>query len=436
MTQDDFANSNIMGLTGTLVVRLAAGPLCDRFGPRYVFIGCLLAGAIPTAMAGLVTTPRGLIALRFFIGILGASFVPCQVWCTGFFDKNVVGTANALAGGWGNSGGGITYFVMPAVFDSLVRDRGLTEAVAWRVSFVVLPFIIITAIAMGLLFLAEDTPTGKWSDRHKIIEAISVANSSRNSISGGEISAEALGNEKSDSKDSKDTNKDVESTPAGPTARDLASHEIVVAPTLKESIQVVSSMQTLSLAAQYACSFGGELAINSIIGSYYLKNFPHLGQTGSGQWAAMFGLLNVLFRPLGGIIADVIYHYTHSVWAKKMWVVFCGVSMGCFELAIGLANPHHEATMFGLVAGLAIFMDASNGANFAVVPHVHPFANGIVSGIIGGTGNLGGIIFAIIFRYNGADYGRVIWIIGAISIAINVSVSWIRPLPKAQIGGQ
>jgi NNP family nitrate/nitrite transporter-like MFS transporter len=108
MTQADYANSNIMGLTGTLVVRAAAGPLCDRFGPRYVFIGCLLAGAIPTAMAGLVTTPKGLIALRFFIGVLGASFVPCQVWCTGFFDKNVVGTANALAGGWGNSGGGIT----------------------------------------------------------------------------------------------------------------------------------------------------------------------------------------------------------------------------------------------------------------------------------------------------------------------------------------
>jgi NNP family nitrate/nitrite transporter-like MFS transporter len=108
MTQNDYANSNIMALLGTLVVRAISGPLCDRFGPRYVFVGCLLAGAIPTAMAGLVTTPKGLIALRFFIGVLGASFVPCQVWCTGFFDKNVVGTANALAGGWGNSGGGIT----------------------------------------------------------------------------------------------------------------------------------------------------------------------------------------------------------------------------------------------------------------------------------------------------------------------------------------
>jgi NNP family nitrate/nitrite transporter-like MFS transporter len=108
MTQNDYANSNIMALLGTLVIRAVSGPLCDRFGPRYVFVGCLLAGAIPTAMAGLVTTPKGLIALRFFIGVLGASFVPCQVWCTGFFDKNVVGTANALAGGWGNSGGGIT----------------------------------------------------------------------------------------------------------------------------------------------------------------------------------------------------------------------------------------------------------------------------------------------------------------------------------------
>jgi NNP family nitrate/nitrite transporter-like MFS transporter len=108
MSQNQFANSNIMSLTGTLVIRLMAGPLCDRFGPRLVFAGCLLAGAIPTALAGLVTTPTGIIVLRFFIGVLGASFVPCQVWSTAFFDKNVVGTANGLAGGWGNAGGGIT----------------------------------------------------------------------------------------------------------------------------------------------------------------------------------------------------------------------------------------------------------------------------------------------------------------------------------------
>jgi MFS transporter, NNP family, nitrate/nitrite transporter len=101
LSQKEVANSNIVALTATLLVRAVSGPLCDRFGPRKVFAGCLLAGAIPTAMAGLVTNATGLIVLRFFIGILGASFVPCQVWSTGFFDKNIVGTANALTGGLG-----------------------------------------------------------------------------------------------------------------------------------------------------------------------------------------------------------------------------------------------------------------------------------------------------------------------------------------------
>jgi NNP family nitrate/nitrite transporter-like MFS transporter len=424
MSQNEYANSNIMGLCGTLVIRLISGPLCDKFGPRYVFVGCLLAGAIPTAMAGLVTSPTGIIVLRFFIGVLGASFVPCQVWSTGFFDKNVVGTANALAGGWGNSGGGITYFVMPAIFDSLVKNQHLTPHVAWRVAFIV-PFIIITTIAMAILFTSEDTPTGSWATRNQVIEAAATTSPS---VSTPNLSL--------DEKARASKGEKVDREAGAPlTQVDTAAGEVIVAPTLKEGLSVLFSLQTLALAAPYACSFGGELAINSIIGSYYLKNFPKLQQTGSGRWAAMFGLLNVVFRPLGGVISDLLYHHTHSVWSKKIWIVVCGVIMGCFELAIGLTNSHHEAVMFGLVAGLAVFMDASNGANFGLVPHVHPFANGILSGIVGATGNLGGIIFAIIFRYNGSHYNRVIWIIGAISIGVNLSVSWIRPVPRGQIGG-
>lgn len=93
----------VLTLPHRLLVRLVAGPCCDHFGPKVTFAGCLLLGAIPTALAGTVTTATGLMVLRFFIGILGGSFVPCQVWSTGFFDKNIVGTANSLTGGWGNS---------------------------------------------------------------------------------------------------------------------------------------------------------------------------------------------------------------------------------------------------------------------------------------------------------------------------------------------
>jgi len=36
---------------------------------------------------------------------------------------------------------------------------------------------------------------------------------------------------------------------------------------------------------------------------------------------------------------------------------------------------------------------------------------------------------------DGKNYPKVFWIIGVISICINLAVSWIRPIPKGQIGG-
>ncbi|CRK16896.1 hypothetical protein BN1708_017522, partial [Verticillium longisporum] len=145
-------------------MRVIAGPACDKFGSRWVFGGMLLLGSLPIGLAPLVNSANGLYVSRFFIGILGGTFVPCQVWCTGFFDKNIVGTANALAGGWGNAGGGVTYFVMPAVFDAFV-SRGYKPGVAWRLTFIV-PLICIITCGIALLLLCDDTPTGKWSDRH------------------------------------------------------------------------------------------------------------------------------------------------------------------------------------------------------------------------------------------------------------------------------
>jgi NNP family nitrate/nitrite transporter-like MFS transporter len=65
-------------------------------------MACLLIlGAIPSGLAGTAHNAETLYVLRFFIGILGATFVPCQAWTSAFFDKNCVGFANALVGGWG-----------------------------------------------------------------------------------------------------------------------------------------------------------------------------------------------------------------------------------------------------------------------------------------------------------------------------------------------
>jgi len=84
---------------------------------------------------------------------------------------------------------------------------------------------------------------------------------------------------------------------------------------------------------------------------------------------------------------------------------------------------------------MAFFLEAGNGANFAYVPHVLPQANGIVSGFTGAFGNLGGVVYAIVFRYNGTDYAKSFWIIGIMTILMNLPALFIKPFPKGQVGG-
>lgn len=442
----------------SLIVRFIAGPLCDQFGPKTVFAGTLLIGTIPIGLAPLIQNASGLYASRFFIGILGGAFVPCQVWSTGFFDKNIVGTANAITGGWGNAGGGITYFIMPAVFDSLVAN-GHKEDQAWRLTFLV-PLVVLFVTGVALLLLAPDTPGGKWRDRKRIVQDnlrahgvddVLVAVPGSIADRPPRIDDNSNHNGRDSSKDEPDNAAKLESNAGGapPTNNEvvlskeemarIAQGEVVVKPTPREALRVFLSPQSWVMFLCYAVSFGGELSINSVLSSFYLSHFPSLGQTGATRWAAMFGFLNFVTRPLGGVIADVVYKATgRSLWAKKAWLHTCGALTGALLIIHGLVDPRDLSSFNGLIAVMAIFLEAGNGANFALVPHIHPHANGIVSGFTGGIGNLGGVFFAVIFRFmdNGTNYPKAFWVIGVITLGVHVLTCWIPPIPRGQIGGR
>ena len=76
-----------------------------------------------------------------------------------------------------------------------------------------------------------------------------------------------------------------------------------------------------------------------------------------------------LSRPLGGIISDLLYkHVSTNLWLKKGWILFVGIISGAFLIAIGLLNPQDETTMFGLIAGMAFFLEAGNGYDFLPTP--------------------------------------------------------------------
>ncbi|CAF0896429.1 unnamed protein product [Adineta steineri] len=442
LTQAQIANSNIIGLLATFLVRLIIGPLCDKYGPRYVMVGCLLMGAIPTALIPLIKNAFGLMMIRFFVGVLGGTFVPCQVWINQFFDKNIIGLANALAAGFGNAGGGVTFFLMPAIVSSLMNNNGISQYWAWRIAFPICPLVIIVFIAVIILIFGHDTPTGSWRTRHLHqdtrqygIQVIDRAESSNNTndripitdisscVNDGDTISYTSHQQTSPTTDTLETAIEPVDTRIVRT-----DYEISQAPSAIDIWKTTFSLQTLLVALPYLCSFGSELAVEGIISDFYIQTTKNKdgivwnSQT-AGNWAAMFGLLNVITRPLGGYISDVLYRYKGLV-AKKWWLIFLGVMQGVFFIWIGLAQLHIYG-LIGAMTGLAIFMDGANGAIFSLVPAIHPKFNGVVSGVTGASGNLGGILFGLIFRFLGTDYHKSLWIIGICCVGSNLAVTFI-----------
>ena len=80
LTKEEVWTSSIAAVTGTIVMRFALGPFCDKYGPRIPMGVILLVSAIPTGLIGLASTAVGFSVLRFFIGIGGSTFVMCQYW--------------------------------------------------------------------------------------------------------------------------------------------------------------------------------------------------------------------------------------------------------------------------------------------------------------------------------------------------------------------
>ena len=59
--------------------------------------------------------------------------------------------------------------------------------------------------------------------------------------------------------------------------------------------------------------------------------------------------------------------------------------------------------------------------------------SGLITGVAGAAGDLGGIVYLLIARYNGNDYAKVFWIVGVVNIAATLLVAWIRPVPTGQL---
>ncbi len=162
LTDDQIYNIGIAAVGITIIVRMVIGPLCDRFGPRLTYTWLLLLGAIPTIGIAFAHDYMTFLVFRLAIGAIGASFVITQFHTSVMFASNVVGTANATVGGWGNAGGGVTQSVMPYILLAIV-SLGASQALGWRIAMIV-PGVMMLIMAVLYWKLTQDAPEGNFRD--------------------------------------------------------------------------------------------------------------------------------------------------------------------------------------------------------------------------------------------------------------------------------
>ena len=366
ITKKDVWTSNIVGVGGTIVMRFILGPLCDKYGPRILFSVVLCLASIPTACIGFVNSANGLAIIRLFIGLAGGTFVMCQYWTSQMFTKDVVGTANALVGGWGNLGGGVTQLVMGSLLFPLFKVffDGDSE-MAWRTVCVV-PAVVAFTSGIVIYKISDDSPKGDYFELKKHGSMLEVS--------------------------------------AAASFRDGAVN-----------------LNTWILFIQYACCFGVELTMNNAAALYFKDEFGQSTESAAAI-ASIFGWMNLFARGLGGMLSD---QANARMGMRGRIIVQTVLLLGEGALVLVFANTSSLGGAIAVMIVFSAFVQAAEGSSYGIVPYINPPATGSIAGIVGAGGNSGAVGFGLGFRQ--LDYEQAFVIMGAtimgsaaLSIFINI----------------
>ncbi|HJT74831.1 MAG TPA: MFS transporter [Chitinophaga sp.] len=243
LTKPQIGNIIIASVSGTIIARLIIGRLCDTWGPRKTAVRLLIAGSLPVFLVGLASNYATFLLFRLAISVIGASFVVTQFHTSMMFAPNIKGTANAVTGGWGNLGGGVTNMVMPLIFASIV-GAGFTKHEAWRYAMIV-PGIMMLGAAWLYYRYTKDTPAGNYDEIDR--------NSSKS----------------------------------------------------KTDWSVLSDWRIWALMLAYGMCFGMEITFDNVAALHFVDTF-HLSQSSAGFWAGVFGFMNIFARAMGGVVSDKV----------------------------------------------------------------------------------------------------------------------------------
>lgn len=393
LTNDQVKTLLILNVALTIPARVIIGMLTDRFGPRLVYTAILAIGAIPCFTFAFAQDYNTLALSRFLLGFVGAGFVVGIRLMSDWFPANELGTAEGIYGGWGNFGSAAAALLLPTVAIAAAAVFGGEEG--WRYATAISGAVM---MLYSVLFykMVRDTPKGATYFKPKKSGAMMVTSS-------GDFwlmmlfklpmyLALALLAWKL--------------SPAGVSLLGQASVNIVyIALVVLYIYEFVSSYrfnkevfttpvpkahrydfkQVGILNILYFATFGSELAVVSMLPLFYQETF-NLSIVMAGVLASSYAFMNLMSRPGGGWLSDK--------FGRKITLLILTAGLAVGYLLMGIVDSSWPIALALLITMFcSFFVQAGEGAVFAVIPLIKRSMTGQFAGMTGAYGNVGSVVY-------------------------------------------
>jgi NNP family nitrate/nitrite transporter-like MFS transporter len=419
LTKQEVKALLIINVALTIPARIIIGMLVDKFGPRLIYSMLLFISGILCTLFAIADSYEMLMITRFALGFVGAGFVIGIRMIGEWFPARQVGMAEGIYGGWGNFGSAAAALSLPTIALMFGGDEGwryaigLTGAIAFIYSFVYYQ-------------LARNTPKGSTYFKPKKTGAMEVT-------SKGDFFFYLLMNIPMYAALA------VLNWKLGPDNLGILSQAATTgiyiglfALYLYQALQIwrvnghifkkpVPEMhryafkQVAILDLAYFVTFGSELAVVSMLPLFFKDTFG-LSLVQAGMLASGFAFMNLVARPTGGFFSDR--------FGRKMslTILIGGLAIGYLLLSsITSAWPVGLAVLATMAC--SFFVQAGEGAVFAIVPLVKRRMTGQIAGMAGAYGNVGAVTFLTVFSF--VEPSQFFIVIALAAIAILVAVQFL-----------
>lgn len=392
----------------TIPARIIVGALIDKYGPRLVFSGLLILMSIPTFIFAFGNSFLQLLVARLALGMIGASFVVGIRMVSQWFPPKMIGRAEGFYAGWGNFGSAWAAMTLPWIALTVMENWFGLQADGWRWALFINGLV---SFAYGVMyfFLVHDTPQGTEFVGTKKTQPLIVTSYgdlvqyllwSFPLVGALGLLAWRVSSIKITTGEGLATTLIPEPYLYGIYALLLLVYAAHCAKTLQVNLPVLAKgvpeherypfNSVAALNTTYVANFGAELAVVSMLPAFFESTFA-VGPEFAGIVASSFAFVNLFARPLGGLISD-------SMKNRKlvMSIYMVGISLGFLGMGfIDAAWPLWLAV--GMTILCSFFVQGAEGATFAIIPLINRRMTGQIAGIAGAFGNVGAVIYLVVY---------------------------------------